>query len=129
MLTDALLAQAIAQIVAGKKLANGALASFVGVQPPAKDSKRALSATRRLQVRQHRVLPHCRRTASEDLDQTSVHELAALQGTASFVGVQPPAKDSRRALSATRRLQVRQHTFEYVSIGTSADVSRRQQRL
>ncbi len=50
MLTYALLAQAIAQIVAGKKLENGALASFVGVQPPAKDSRRALSATRRLQV-------------------------------------------------------------------------------
>lgn len=41
--------QAVARIVAGKSLENGTLAAFVGVEPPVKNSKRILSATRRLQ--------------------------------------------------------------------------------
>ena len=41
--------QAVAHIVAGKALGNGTLAAFVGVEPPLKNSKRVLSATRRLQ--------------------------------------------------------------------------------
>ena len=39
--------QATSQIVAGKRRDNGTLASFVGIQPAAKNSKRLLSATRR----------------------------------------------------------------------------------
>jgi len=41
--------QAVAHIVAGKALGNGTLNSFVGVEPLMKNSKRVLSATRRLQ--------------------------------------------------------------------------------
>jgi hypothetical protein len=39
--------QATSQIVAGKRRENGTLASFVGIQAPAKNSRRLLSATRR----------------------------------------------------------------------------------